>query len=66
VSNDVSLYFGSAGFDGIAAGSQVGVRPDPVVDGARVAGQQLAVGTQQLLRDLLESLVKLAPENFLD
>ena len=64
--DDVSLYLGSAGFDGIPASSQVGVRPHPVVDSARIAGQQLAIRTQQLLRDLLESLVEFAPEKFLD
>jgi len=66
MSNDVSLYFGSAGFDRISTGSQVGIRPDPVVDRARIAGHQLAVGAEQLLRDLLEPLVELAPENLLD
>jgi len=44
--NDVSLHLGSAGFDGISTGSQVRVRPDPVVNRVRVAGQQLAIGTQ--------------------
>src|ERR1700675_1475428 len=38
MSNDVSLHFGSAGFDGISAGSQVRIRPNPAVDRARVAG----------------------------
>jgi len=31
-----------------------------------IAGEQLAVGTQQLLSDLLETLVEFAPENFLN
>src|SRR5580700_9415765 len=66
MSNDVSLYLGSAGFDSIPTGSQVPIRPNPVVDRPRVASQQLAVRTKQLLSDLLETLVELAPENFLD
>src|ERR1700686_435437 len=66
MSNDVSLHFGSAGFDGISARSQVGVRPDPVVDSTRVAPKQLAVRTQQLLRNLLKALVELTPENLLN
>src|SRR5882724_642128 len=31
-----------------------------------VTAQQLSVGTEQLLRDLLESLIEFAPEDFLD
>ena len=31
-----------------------------------VTAQQLSVGTEQLLRDLLEALIEFAPENFLD
>ena len=38
----------------------------PFVDGVRVAAEKLAVGAEQFLRDLLEALVELAPENFLD
>src|SRR5258708_38274580 len=66
MSNDVSLYLGSAGFDGISTGTQVRIRPNPVVDRPRVASQQLPVRTKQLLSDLLKTLVELAPENFLD
>src|SRR5580693_6923911 len=36
MSNDVSLHLGSARFDRISARSQVGIRPDSVVDRARV------------------------------
>src|SRR5271168_2273417 len=64
--NDVALHLGGAGFDGISAGAQVGVGPNAFVDSAGVAGQELAVRTEQLLGDLLKALVELAPENFLD
>src|ERR1700730_2070892 len=64
--NNVALHLGGAGFDGISASAQVSVGPNSFVDGVRVAAQELAVGTEQFLRDLLEALVELAPEDFLD
>ena len=64
--NDVSLHFGSSGFDGVSTRAQVGVRPNSFFDSAWVAGHQLAVGAEHLLSDLLKALIELAPENFLD
>src|SRR4051794_31703583 len=64
--DDVALDLRGPRFDGVAPRAQVAVRPLAVVDRARVAAFQLAVWTQQLLRDLLEALVQLAPENLLD
>src|SRR5277367_4393969 len=64
--NDVALHFGGAGFDGVAASAQVGVGPEAVVDGVRVAAEKLAIGAEQFLCDLLEALVELTPEDFLD
>src|SRR5580658_11006112 len=66
MADDVALHFRSTGFDGIAARAQVGVGPHAVVNGARVAGEELAVGAENFLRDLLEALIELTPENFLD
>src|SRR5580658_1617553 len=66
MSDDVALHFGSTGFDGIAARAQVSVGPHAIVNGARIAAQQLAVRAEYFLRDLLEALIELAPENFLD
>ncbi len=64
--NDVALHFGRAGFDGVAASAQVGVGPEAVVDGMRVAAQKLAIVAEQFLGDLLEALVEFTPEDFLD
>src|SRR3984957_5039448 len=66
MADDVALHLGSAGFDGIASRAQVGVGPHAVVNRARIAGQQLAVRSQDFLRDLLQALIKLAPEYFLN
>src|ERR1700733_9930379 len=66
VADDVSLHFGSTGFDGIAARAQIRVRPHAIVNGTRVASQQLAVWAENFLRDLLQALIELAPEYFLD
>src|ERR1700735_5136506 len=52
--NDVALHLGGAGFDSISTRAQVGVRPNPILDSVRIAGQQLTVGTENLLGDLLE------------
>src|ERR1700693_5246861 len=64
--NDVALHFGRARFDRVSARTQIAVRPKPFVDCMPVTCQELAVGTENLLRDLLETLVELAPEDFLD
>src|ERR1039458_679495 len=66
MANDVPLHLGGAGFDGISASAQVGVGPNPFIDRARVPAEELAVGAEQLLRDLLKALVEFAPENLLD
>src|SRR5271169_5094802 len=66
MSDDVALHLGRACFDGISAGAQVGIGPHAIVNGARVAGEKLAVRTKDFLSDLLEALIELAPENFLD
>src|SRR5271168_5019422 len=66
VPDDVPLHLGRAGLDGVSTSSQVSVRPHPFVDRVRIACQQLAVGAEQFLRDLLEALVQLTPEYFLD
>src|SRR5208282_4492619 len=66
MADDVALHFGSACFDGVSAGSQVGVGPEPLIDGVRIACHELAVGTQNFLGDLLEALVELAPKYLLD
>src|ERR1700722_15525493 len=66
MSNDVPLHFGGPRLDCISASAQVGVRPNPFVDGAWIAAQQLTIWAEQLLRDLLEPLVELAPENLLN
>src|SRR5580704_16297548 len=66
MSNDVPLHFGGPCLDSVSARAQVAIRPNPFIDGTRVAAQQLTVGTEQLLRDLLKALVELAPENLLN
>src|ERR1700693_3813806 len=66
MADDVALHFRCARLDGIAAGAQIPVRPEAVVDGVWIAAQKLPVGTKQFLCNLLEALVELAPEYFLD
>ncbi len=50
---DVALDFRRAGFNRVAARAQVAVRPRAVIDRVPVRGFELAVGAQELLRDLL-------------
>src|ERR1700734_91211 len=64
--NDVPLHLGGAGFDRISARAQVGVGPNPFFNSVRIAAEQLAIGAENLLSDLLEALIEFAPENFLD
>src|SRR5437660_8417789 len=64
--NDVALDFRRACFDGVAAGTQIAVGPHAAIDRVRAVAFELSVGAEQLLRDLLEALVELAPEYFLD
>ena len=64
--DDVALHLRRAGFDGVPARAQITVRPDTLVNGATISGKQLAVRAQQLLRDLLQALIELAPENLQD
>src|SRR5580704_13372908 len=64
--NDVALYFGGACFDGVSASAEIGVGPEPCVDGVPIPGHELAVGTQNFLRDLLQALIEFTPEKFLD
>src|ERR1051326_576097 len=66
MSNNIALNFRCSGLNRIAARAQVSIGPHAIVDGVIVAGPKLPVRPQQLLRDLLEALVQLAPENFLD
>ena len=66
MSNDVSLHLGRAGFDRISPSAQVRIRPDSLVDRVCVARQQLSVRPEQLLRDLLKTLIQLTPEELLD
>src|SRR5215472_3217177 len=66
MSDDVALNFRRACFNGVAARAQVTVSPHAVVDCVVVPGLELSVGSQQFLGDLLEALVQLAPEDFLD
>jgi len=49
---------------GISTGTQVTRMTKSLVDSMCVTAQQLSVGTEQLLRDLLESLIEFAPEDF--
>src|SRR5580704_10902422 len=64
--DDVALHLARTGLDSISSSAQVGVRPQPFVDRVPIACQQLAVGTENFLGDLLQALVELAPEDFLD
>src|SRR5256884_9788467 len=66
VPDDVALDFGSTGFDGISARTEITVGPDAFVNGAGVAAGQLAIGSQQFLGELLQALVEFAPEQFLN
>src|ERR1700730_580309 len=66
MADDVALHFGSAGFDGIAARAQVGVGPHAIVNRVRITAKQLAIRAENFLCDLLQALIELAPENFLD
>src|SRR5581483_2255219 len=66
VADDVALNLAGAGFDGIAARPQVAVRPFAVIDGRVAGGGQLAVGAEHLHRHLLQALIHLAPEDFLN
>src|SRR4029077_17845474 len=66
VPDDVALNLRCACLDGVAARAQIAVRPDAFVDGVAVRGFELSVGTEQFLRDLLEPLVQLAPEDLLN
>src|SRR5580704_7566029 len=65
MADDVALHLGGPGFDSIPASAEISVGPKPFVDGVRVAAEELAVRAENLLRDLLEALVELAPEDFL-
>src|SRR5437762_4247715 len=59
VPDDVALDFGSTGFDGISARTEITVGPDAFVNGAGVAAGQLAIGSQQFLGELLQALVEI-------
>src|SRR6266852_962389 len=66
MSDDTALHFRCACFDGVPARPKIAVRPDALIDRTTVPAEQLAVRTKHFLRDLLESLVQLAPEDFLN
>src|SRR5262249_3860633 len=66
MSDDIALDFRRARFDCVPARAQIGVGPLAVIDGiCRLAGQ-LAVRPKHFHRDLLHSLVHLAPEYLLN
>src|SRR5262245_14310649 len=66
MADDVALDFRRARFNRIAARAQVAVRPRAVIDGVPIRGFELPVRTQEFLRDLLQALVQLAPEDLLN
>ena len=57
VADDVALDFGGTGFDGVAAGAQVRIGPEAVVDGVGIVGQKLTIRPEEFLRYLLEALI---------
>src|SRR5579862_3318108 len=66
MSDDVALDLGRAGLDGVAARAQIGVGPLAFVEGAVATLGQLGVGAEDLHGHLLEALIELTPEDFLD
>src|SRR5271157_3910371 len=66
MADDIALHLARAGFDGVSACTQIAVGPKPFVDGVGIACHELPVRTENFLGDLLEALVELAPEYFLD
>src|SRR5579872_972055 len=66
VAEDEALNFRRARFNRIPAGAQVAVGPLAFVDDIRRALRELSVLAEHFLRDLVEALVELAPEDFLD
>jgi hypothetical protein len=66
MTDDVALHLGRACFDGVSATAKISVGPNPFVDGERIVSEKLPVGTKKFLGNLLEPLIKLAPEDFLD
>src|ERR1700758_5623034 len=64
--DDVALYFGRTSFDGVAPRAEVGVSPDAFIHGVRISGLKLAIRAKNFLGNLLEPLIQLAPENFLN
>jgi len=65
MTDDVSLYLGGAGFDCVAARSQIGVSPLTVIDSVVALAFELSVRPEHFHRDLLHSLIHFAPEDFL-
>src|ERR1700730_10880498 len=66
MSDDVSLNFRCTGFNGVAARTKVAIGPDSVINCVTVRAEQLSVGPEQFLSNLLDPLIQLAPENFQD
>src|SRR6266404_6838125 len=66
VPDDIPLDLGRSGFDRVSAASQIPIGPLPVVESLCRPMIELTIGPLNLHRDLLESLVQLAPEDLLD
>src|ERR1700722_12918639 len=63
---NIALNFGRSRFNRVAARTQISVGPLPFIEGVGRPVRQLSVRTENLHRHLLEALVQLAPEDFLD
>src|SRR5438270_210463 len=66
VSDDVALDLGRSGLDRVPTAAQIAIRPLAVIERIRRSVIELTIWTLNFHRDLLESLVQLAPENLLD
>src|SRR5260370_40215857 len=66
VPDDIPLDLGRSGFDRVSAASQIPIGPLPVVESLCRPMIELTIGPLNLHRDLLESLVQLAPEDLLE
>lgn len=65
MADDIALHFRRACLDCVSTRPQVTVRPESVVDGAHITRDKLAVGAEQFLSYLLQTLVEFAPEYLL-
>src|SRR5437763_1074582 len=66
MADDVSLDLRSSGFNRVSARPQIRIGPLAIVESEFTASFQLRKRPQYLLCYLLEALVQLAPEEFLD